>query len=199
MLTLIIGGARSGKSELALRLAHASGRDVLFAATMEPGDDELRQRVARHRAERPAGWRTLEAPRDLVASLEGAARPGDFVVIDCVTLWVANMLTAALPDEDNVTPDAAARAADDARSQAEALAAWCQRFTGEVAVVTNEVGAGVVPAYPLGRVFRDALGIANAALAARARRVFAMTAGLALDLTAIGARPLDAIAPRVPR
>ncbi|HXH83638.1 MAG TPA: bifunctional adenosylcobinamide kinase/adenosylcobinamide-phosphate guanylyltransferase, partial [Candidatus Tectomicrobia bacterium] len=89
MLTLIIGGARSGKSELALRLAHASGRDVLFVATMEPGDDELRERVARHRSERPAAWRTLEEPRDLVAVLEREARPGDVVVIDCITLWVS--------------------------------------------------------------------------------------------------------------
>lgn len=199
MLTLIIGGARSGKSELALRLAHASGRDVLFVATMEPRDDELRERVARHRSERPAAWRTVEAPRDLVAALEREARPGDFAVIDCITLWVSNMLTSALPDADDIDPAAAARAVEAARAQADALAAWCEGFPGDVAAVTNEVGAGVVPAYPLGRVFRDAMGTANAALAERAQRVFAMTAGLAVDLKAIGARPLDAIVPRVPR
>lgn len=199
MLTLIIGGARSGKSELALRLAHASARDVLFVATMEPRDDELRARVARHRSERPAAWRTLEAPRDLVAMLEREARPGDFIVVDCITLWVSNMLTPALPDPDRIDAVAAARAVDDARAQADALAAWCDGFAGDVAAVTNEVGAGVVPAYPLGRAFRDAMGAANAALAARAQRVFAMTAGLAVDLKAVGARPLDSVAPRVPQ
>ncbi|HXK33473.1 MAG TPA: bifunctional adenosylcobinamide kinase/adenosylcobinamide-phosphate guanylyltransferase, partial [Dehalococcoidia bacterium] len=90
-------------------------------------------------------------------------------------------------------------AVEAARAQADALAAWCDGFAGDVAAVTNEVGAGVVPAFPLGRAFRDAMGAANAALAARAQRVFAMTAGLAIDLKALGARPLDAIAPRVPR
>ena len=91
-LSLLIGGARAGKSALAERLAHASGRPVLFVATMEPGDDELRARITDHRASRPAGWRTVEAPLDVAGAIRARARPGDFVIVDCLTLWVSNML-----------------------------------------------------------------------------------------------------------
>lgn len=180
MFTLILGGARSGKSGLALRLAAASGRDVLFVATMEAGDEETRARIEAHRAERPALWRTVEAPIEVVAALRAHARRGGFVIVDCVTLWVSNMLIAAGGEADGL--DAAVAG----------FIAWAAAYDGEIAVVSNEVGMGVVPAYPLGRAFRDALGSANQAIAARADRVHYLVAGLALELKSSGAAPPDA-------
>src|SRR5437762_2693474 len=92
MLTLILGGARSGKSDFALKLAMSSGRGVLFVATMEPGDDETRSRIAAHRLQRPENWHTIEEPRTVVEALRRDARPGHFVLLDCITLWVSNLL-----------------------------------------------------------------------------------------------------------
>lgn len=195
-LTLIIGGARSGKSDLALRLAAASARPVLFVATMEPGDDEMRGRIAAHRAERPQAWRTVEAPLDVVGALNHAARDDDFVVLDCLTLWVANLMLGEIGDIEQVAPDAAAGAIARIAAETRAMADWCAAYTGEIAIVTNEVGLGVVPAYASGRLYRDALGAANAALAARADRVLSVTAGLVLDLTAMGAQPLAHFGPK---
>jgi adenosylcobinamide kinase/adenosylcobinamide-phosphate guanylyltransferase len=193
-LTLIIGGARSGKSELAARLAAASGRDVLVLATMQPRDDELRARVAAHRASRPAAWRTVEEPLRVLDALRAQAPAGSFVLLDCLTLWISNLLLAAAPAQEDLPHDIAAHAIAEIDARAAALASWCAAYDGDVAAVTNEVGMGVVPAYALGRYFRDALGAANRAFAARAERVYLTVAGLALDLKALGAEPVDAIA-----
>ena len=108
MLTLILGGARSGKSDFALKLASASRRDVLFVATMEPGDAEMRARIAAHREQRPANWRTIEEPRTVVEALRREALPGDFVLLDCMTLWVSNLLMdmADQADVDSLTNSA---------------------------------------------------------------------------------------------
>jgi adenosyl cobinamide kinase/adenosyl cobinamide phosphate guanylyltransferase len=191
-LTLIIGGARSGKSALALRLAAASGRPVRFIATMIPGDDELRERVAIHRAERPQYWTTVEEPLQLADALGGAVA-GEYTVVDCLTLWVSNCLMRQFADESAIPSGAAAAAVNAILDEAQHMASRAATFDGEVCVVTNEVGAGVVPAYPLGRVFRDALGGVNALFATRASRLFAVTAGHAIDLKALGALPIDAI------
>jgi adenosylcobinamide kinase/adenosylcobinamide-phosphate guanylyltransferase len=188
--TLIIGGARSGKSALALRLAAASERPVLFVATMEAGDDELLDRIRAHRSERPAQWRTIEAPlRPLEAIIE-LAQSGDFVVLDCVTLWVSNVLVRELP-EDGADPAKLREITACLVREVARLDEWARTFAVELAVVTNETGLGVVPAYPLGRAFRDALGAVNAQLARRFDRVLSVTAGLALDVKAAGARPID--------
>jgi adenosyl cobinamide kinase/adenosyl cobinamide phosphate guanylyltransferase len=184
-LTLILGGARSGKSDFALQLARASGRPVMFVATMDAGDDELRARVARHRAERPAEWQTMEAPVALVETIERTSA-GAFVIIDCATLWVSNLLMAALPSADDASVDDVGAAIDGIVERVGALAAWSAAFDGEVAVVSNEVGSGIVPAYALGRAFRDALGAANRILAARAERVYSCVAGIAVDVKASG-------------
>jgi adenosylcobinamide kinase / adenosylcobinamide-phosphate guanylyltransferase len=202
-LTLILGGARSGKSDFALQLAAASGRPVVFVATMEAGDDDVRARIARHRAERPQHWRTVEEPIALLDALAKYAEPGAFVIIDCLTLWVSNLLLAALPSPDDASagdaaagdmaPDEAAAAIRAIVAQVEALASWCAACDGEVAIVSNEVGSGVVPAYALGRAFRDALGSANRIVAARADAVYSVVAGLAVDMKALGAIP---VAPR---
>jgi adenosylcobinamide kinase/adenosylcobinamide-phosphate guanylyltransferase len=191
MLTLILGGARSGKSDLAERLATASGGPVLFIATMEPGDDETRARIAAHRARRPATWRTIEEPLDVLGAVRTHAAAGDFVIIDCATLWVSNLLIAQIPDAGVIAPEAARTAIDDVTAHAGELAEWCLAFDGNVAVVSNEVGAGIVPPYPLGRVFRDALGASNRIVAERADRVYYLVAGLTLELKSLGAATLD--------
>lgn len=190
MLTLILGGARSGKSDLAERLAAASGRPVLFVATMEPGDDETRARIAAHRAQRPATWRTVEEPLDVLGALRTHAAAGDFIIVDCATLWVSNLLLAQVSDIDDIAPKAARAMIDDADVRARELVEWCMSLDGHVVVVSNEVGAGIVPTYPLGRVFRDALGAVNRTVAERADRVYYLVAGLALELKARGATTL---------
>jgi len=190
-LSLLIGGARSGKSALAERLAHASKRPVLFVATMEPGDDEVRTRITDHRASRPAQWRTIEAPLDVVAAIHASARPGDFVILDCLTLWVSNILLRPIADVENVTASEAAAAVQTCAAAVSDLLDYMSAFEGEFAIVTNEVGMGLVPPYPLGRVFRDALGHANALIAARADRVYYLVAGLALEFKSAGALPID--------
>jgi len=194
MLTFILGGARSGKSDFAAKLAAASGRDVLFVATMRELDDEMRTRVAAHRSTRPPAWRTAEAPVDLRRGLEQHAQPGHFVVVDCVTAWISNLILDALRD-----PETASTATVDAlksriATQTADVVAWALRFEGDVAVVSNDVGSGVVPPYALGRVFRDATGSANKSFAAAAGRTYYVIAGLALDLRALGALPIDAAA-----
>ena len=191
MLYLILGGARSGKSDFAERLAADSGRPVLYVATMEPGDDEMRDRIARHRASRPAAWRTLEAPRDLARQIAGAAQAGDFVILDCLTLWLTNLLLDLLPDAEQPRTEDLPAALDRVAAEVESLLDWGRSHAGDVAVVSNEVGMGLVPPYPLGRVFRDALGAANRRIAAHADETYLLVAGLVFPLRALGATSID--------
>lgn len=172
-LLLVIGGARSGKSRHAEALGHAAGpaARVLFAATAEAHDDDMRRRIARHRADRPAGWATVEAPLALPEALAAAAGARDLVIVDCLTLWVSNLL---LRHEGDADLDA--RVAE----RVEALLAVRARDTAAWVVVTNEVGLGVVPGTPLGRHYRDLLGRANQQVAARADRVRLLVAGIAV-------------------
>lgn len=181
-LTFVLGGARAGKSALALRLAERAMGGVLFVATAEPYDDDMVTRIARHRAERPAAWSTLEEPRALVPAL--AALDLDrypVVVIDCLTLWVSNLLLAH-EDDPEVEAMIVARARELLATHAAHEATWI--------VVSNEVGLGVVPPSPLGRRYRDALGRVNQLFAAAADEAYLVVAGLALDLKAVGARTL---------
>ncbi len=174
-LILLTGGARSGKSALAQSLAGKLGETVTFLATAEAGDEEMRIRIAQHRHARPSHWRTVELPVEVAAALRDD--PGKVVVLDCLALLVSNLL---LLDEDF---DAAASRVEVEIS--ELLGAYqAGRFT--LLVVTNEVGLGVVPAYPLGRAYRDLLGRANAVLAAAADRVYWLVSGLALEIKASG-------------
>ena len=157
-LTLLLGGARSGKSRLAVRLASACGRPVVFVATGEAGDDEMGARIARHRAERPLEWRTVEEPVELHAAIDSA--PADAcVVVDCLSLWVANLL------EHGREPDLRV-----------------PRRSGPTIAVSNEVGLGIVPANPLARTYRDVLGRVNAAWAEAAEEAYLVVAGKALRL-----------------
>lgn len=169
-VTLITGGARSGKSSQALSLAaaHAKSRRA-FIATAEVRDDEMRERVARHRAVRPIDFTTIEEPRELLLAVESLRGRADFVVIDCLTLWVANLLEAGATDASIL------RAADE-------LSAALSRAPFETVVVTDEVGAGIVPGNPAARRFRDLLGWTNQRAAVTADVVLVMVAGIAMKL-----------------
>jgi len=175
-LTLILGGARSGKSSYAEAQAAMSTGAVLYVATAEAWDDEMRARIAAHRAQRPAHWQTVEAPQQVGAAIAAAMTPAiTCVVVDCITLLASNVVIA-LPED----------AADDATAallpEIDALLAVCAQSSADWFVVSNEVGLGIVPAYPLGRVYRDALGRANQRLAAAADRVLFMVAGLPMTV-----------------
>lgn len=167
-LTLLLGGARSGKSALAVRRARAFEGPVVFVATGEPRDDEMVERIARHRAERDAAWSTVEAPIDLAAAIS-ALPPDAFAIVDCLSLWVANLLQRG----------------DDERS-VEALATAAARLAaarpGPTVAVSNEVGMGVVPPYELGRRYRDVLGRVNAIWAGHADEALLVVAGRTLVL-----------------
>jgi adenosylcobinamide kinase / adenosylcobinamide-phosphate guanylyltransferase len=157
---LVLGGARSGKSRYAEGLADGAAGDRLYIATAQPGDAEMAARIASHRQRRGLGWTTLEAPIELAGAL--ATADAGFVLIDCITLWISNLLLADL--------DIAPRL----EALAEALAAR-QRT---VAVVSNEVGLGIVPDNALARRFRDEAGLANQRLARACDEVVLLTAGL---------------------
>jgi len=172
-LTFIVGGARSGKSAHAERLALASGLPVTYVATARlGGDSEFAERVAHHRARRPAHWRLVEAPLDLAGALDAAAAPGHCVLIDCLTLWLANLLC---PPEDVPAPD-------DWRAPIDAFAAACERAQGSVIVVSNEIGFGVVPLGAATRQYVDELGRLNQRIAALADRATLVVAGLTVAL-----------------
>lgn len=171
---LVTGGARSGKTAYAQsRASELGGADVTVIATARPDDEEMVRRIARHRAERPSVWRTVEAPWDAAAAIR-AARDG-VVLLDCLTLLASNvLLRASSADQD------AARAA--VTAEVEALLAAAAERVGSLVVVTNEVGLGLVPASRLGRWFRDELGMANQRLGRVADEVILMVSGIPLML-----------------
>lgn len=176
MFTFILGGARSGKSSHAERLATEHGGPVLYVATARAWDDDMAARIRRHQADRPAHWKTLEAPLDVGAAvtdwLATTAEKPAVVLLDCITL-LANNVVAPLPED--LRPEVAEAAlAPEIAALVEAIHASRLDWI----VVSNEVGLGIVPPYALGRAYRDALGRANQRLAALADRVFFMVAGL---------------------
>lgn len=174
-LILILGGARSGKSSLAERLARQRER-VLFVATAEALDVDMERRIAAHRSQRPSAWRTLEEPLDLSSAIQEAADCYEICLLDCLTLWVSNLLLK-MEDDPDVEREILAEVKRLLEVYEESSATWI--------VVSNEVGLGIVPPTPLGRQYRDILGRANQAVAARADRVYLTVAGLALDLKSL--------------
>jgi adenosylcobinamide kinase/adenosylcobinamide-phosphate guanylyltransferase len=169
-LTLVTGGARSGKSSLAERLVTATGRPRRYIATAQAWDAEMADRIARHRADRGPAWETVEAPLDLASAL-GGARTDEVVLVDCATLWLTNHLLAE----------------HDLGAEADRLSAALRACPAPVVVVTNEVGMGIVPDNALARAFRDAQGRLNQRLAAEAGMAIAVMAGLPVMLK--GPRP----------
>ena len=187
-LILITGGVRSGKSRFAEQLAREIGGDrVAYVATAEAGDAEMRRKIARHRADRPATWPTFESARDAAGAIDAAAQadpPPRAILLDCLTMLASNLLLAG--DE--------ATAAERVDRQVAALRDACRRAPGAVLVVTNEVGWGVVPPSSLGRRYRDLLGHANQSLAADASRVYLVVAGLAVDFKSLAPTPSEVAA-----
>ncbi len=171
MYRVVIGGVRSGKSRFAVELAERSGSAVSFVATAEAGDEEMTARIAAHRDERPASWSTVESPLRLAAAIE-ALPAQDYLVVDCLTVWTANLLLAEVPPTTVI-------------AEAERVAVLLADRPGAAVVVTNEVGMGVHPSSELGRRYRDLLGAVNVAICARAADVALIVAGRALPLRSV--------------
>ncbi|MCB0063087.1 MAG: bifunctional adenosylcobinamide kinase/adenosylcobinamide-phosphate guanylyltransferase [Caldilineaceae bacterium] len=176
-LTLILGGARSGKSSYAERFASERSHQVLYIATAQAWDDEMAERIANHRAQRPSGWQTLESPIQVGSALSAFLHEHanvDLILLDCLTLLANNVLITLPEDSSEATATAALMA------EVDALLRVYAKHDCDLIIVSNEVGLGIVPPYPLGRLYRDALGRANQQLAAAADEVLFMVAGLPL-------------------
>ena len=171
-LTLVLGGVRAGKSTYAQRLA-SGGERVLFVATAEAGDEDMQARIQAHRESRPAHWDTIEEPVDLVGALTPLLHRYDTVLLDCMTLWVSNLL---LRDRATDSPRR------EVLSEVQGLLELYRGGNASWIVVSNEVGLGVVPPTELGRVYADELGRVNQLMAAEADDVYFMAAGLPLEL-----------------
>ena len=174
-LTLLIGGARSGKSALAVRLASSGSSPITLVATAEALDDEMAARIAFHRSERPSTWATVEEPLDLESALSSTTVEGT-VVIDCLTLWVANLLGAGRTDAEVL-------------ASAGKVAVLAGERPGKVVVVSNDVGSGIVPGDALSRRYRDLLGRVNSVFAEQAADAFLVVAGLVVPLMPAPAMP----------
>jgi len=168
-VTLVLGGVRSGKSRYALKLAAAS-TNVTFVATARRSDDEMRRKIERHQRERPAHWRTVEEPLRLAEAVCNTQGTSDTTIIDCLTLFAANLMEAHGGDQTAIDG---------------AIAELCNALRNtdrEIVLVSNEVGSGVVPAHAAGRQFRDLLGEINQRVAAVADNVVLLVAGLPLPI-----------------
>ena len=162
----VLGGARSGKSAYVQRVAEACCAERLYLATATPGDEEMAARIARHRADRGKGWTTREEPLEIARALQAEARPGRVVVVDCLTLWLSNLMLAG-------------------RDPAPALAGLAEAvgaLAGPAVLISNEVGMGIVPDHRLGREFRDWQGRANQEIARACDAAILIVAGLPVQL-----------------
>jgi adenosylcobinamide kinase/adenosylcobinamide-phosphate guanylyltransferase len=174
-LTLLLGGARSGKSFYAQQLVHRPPESVLYVATATAGDEEMAERIAAHKANRPAHWLTLEVPLNAGKAIQTAAST-HWVLLDCMTLLATNVLFS-LPEPVQESDYQSAMNGE----LSDLLEAY-QRSTAEWVLVSNEVGLGLVPEYPLGRLYRDVLGRSNQRLAQAADTVIFMVAGLPMQV-----------------
>jgi adenosylcobinamide kinase/adenosylcobinamide-phosphate guanylyltransferase len=173
-ITLILGGARSGKSRFAQELAAKPGKRVLFVATAEALDEEMSARIESHKNVRPATWRTLESPRNIARALKRETGDARVIIIDCITLLVSNLMGKKEPEAEILEKRV--------NTEIENLVKFMKKTKADFIVVSNEVGLGLVPVYPSSRVYRDALGMANQTLAKHADVVYFMMAGIAIPL-----------------
>ena|SRR3989338_1145917 len=165
----ILGGARSGKSAYALNLAKERSRKVLYIATAEAGDSEMKSRISKHKASRPRYWKTIEEPLDLIAALKKHKHKYEVIIIDCLTLYLSNLMHKGL------TQGTVIKRIKDA-------AAYIKAMRESVVVISNEVGLGIVPENKLAREFRDIAGLANQIMAEAADEAVFIQAGIPLKL-----------------
>jgi adenosylcobinamide kinase/adenosylcobinamide-phosphate guanylyltransferase len=158
---LILGGARSGKSRTALQLAESTSTERTYIATAQAYDNEMRERIAQHRAERDGSWRTVDAPLELTEAVQAQTGPGKAVLVDCLTLWLSNVILAER----------------DAIHETDRLVQAVRDAQGPLILVSNEVGQGIVPSTPLGRTFRDEQGRLNQRVAEACDAVIFVAAG----------------------
>ena len=173
-LTLILGGARSGKSSYGEQLATSLSDDVLFVATAQAWDEDMAARIERHKADRPSHWQTVEAPKSIATCLEG--KSADVILIDCITLLVSNLLMVDEEMDGDRLESAVA-------TELSALIAKIETFKCHWIIISNEVGLGIVPNNRMTRLYRDALGRANQRLAQKADKVILMVAGIPVPIT----------------
>lgn len=174
-LTLILGGARSGKSDHAQMLVQQAQQPALFVATATAGDEEMKHRIEVHRANRPDHWQTLEAPLTVAAAIESAPQL-PWVLVDCITILVSNILmTFTEPIDEKYYKTKV-------EEEIEAMISCYKNHPGKWVIVSNEVGLGLVPAYVMGRYYRDALGRANQQLAKVSDQVILMVAGIPMKV-----------------
>lgn len=164
----VIGGARSGKSSFALKLAESFAGPHLYLATAEPFDAEMEERIRRHREERGQGWDTLEEPKDIASKISGEPGYG-VVLIDCLTLWLANLIASGTDDGG-------------IEKGIDGLVGACKLSSSKIIAVSNEVGLGIVPDNPLSRRFRDLSGIMNRRMAEAAMEVYFVASGIPLKM-----------------
>ena len=186
-IILVLGGARSGKSRFAQKLAGDLGQRVLYVAPLVPRDEEMHRRVELHRKSRPSTWRTLEAPTGVAKALREHIADAEVVLLDCLTLLVANTMSTS-PDTTELEEIDYEAARREMTIELEALLGCIEGSSTNLIIVSNEVGSGLVPPYPSGRAFRDLLGEANQFIAERVDKVYMMIAGLPLELKTLSTR-----------
>ncbi|MEW6425952.1 MAG: bifunctional adenosylcobinamide kinase/adenosylcobinamide-phosphate guanylyltransferase [Bacillota bacterium] len=182
---LVTGGTRSGKSAFAERLAAAGGKKVIYLATATVGDEEMALRVERHRQRRPPSWETVEEPLEIAGVINRMGAPDKLILVDCLTLFLNNLLskTGRLFNEES-----AGLTAEEEERILGVFERLCKVITespADIIIVTNEVGWGLVPPYPAGRVYRDLLGTANQRLARLADEVYLVVSGLPLEIKSL--------------
>ncbi|HHY94223.1 MAG TPA: bifunctional adenosylcobinamide kinase/adenosylcobinamide-phosphate guanylyltransferase [Firmicutes bacterium] len=181
-LVLVTGGARSGKSTFAERLALQSGKQVIYIATCLPGDEEMRQRIEEHRCRRPPSWTTVEEPLDPASIMGRYDNSGRCFLLDCLTLLVSNHLLRAAGQEGERVEPGYRDVGERVLALLGELASAVEKLQADAVLVTNEVGMGLVPEWPLGRLFRDLAGRANQCFAALADEVYLMVCGIPLQV-----------------
>lgn len=198
---LITGGARSGKSSFAELLASHPGKPVIYLATAQVLDDEMALRVKKHRDQRPDNWQLIEEPLNIPAALQEVTDENAVILLDCVTIWLSNLLLESLssPSSSDSSQEATAplyltpKAEDTILSQVQKVATLAREITPQVIMVTNEVGQGIVPDNPLARSYRDLAGRANQLLARHADKVYWVVAGYPIEVKQSGQELINSL------
>lgn len=181
---LLIGGARSGKSNYAEVLASEEGSRVLFVATAEAGDDEMKRRIEAHKLSRPSNWHTLESPCDVGKAIQESGYRYNVVILDCITLLVTNILCKHMVINGDQVSEQLVE--EDVKAEIETIKSEMRRTSATYIIVTNEVGEGIIPIGSSTRIYRDVLGRANQMLAAACSEVYLMVAGIPLRVKHCG-------------